>query len=122
MGQAQLTVRVDYQLDNGIEGRVQPVDAFSVAVTGTNLHHVTQRVKIAEDALDLGNVPAGGLLRLTCRGIEGTYVDVLAESGGAPVLRLLPGVPHLTQLTPNAVPYVTASVDNVDIEIEMLEA
>lgn len=123
MGQAQITLHFEALLDSG--ARVQllpPLEAFTVDVAGDNWRGGTQIVKMAEDPLILGDVAAGGLISLTNRGAAGTWIDVRAESGGANLMRLLPGETHFWRTTPAATPYVVASVDTVDLEVLALEA
>lgn len=122
MGQAQLTIHLGYLLDSGAAGRVQPTDALTVDVVGTRKIGNTQQIGIAEELLQLGDVPAGGLLWLVNRGDEGTWVDLRAESGGANFIRALPGIPAVMTLVPGVRPYVIASEDYVDLEIFALEA
>lgn len=121
--QLSITVKVDYQLDDGADGRVQPTEAFAQAVSGTRKIGNVQTVGIAEEVLLLGDVPAGGVLWAICRGDVGTWVDIVLDSGSGRGIRfsggkspgLLPGI------TPGTVPFVRASEDFVDLEIFAFE-
>jgi hypothetical protein len=122
MGQAEVTLHVGYQLDNGDEGRWQPFDAVAVPVAGTRKIGNTQLVGLAEEELALNDVPSGGLLMAVNRGEAGTWIDMRAESGGANLIRFRPGIPGLLPgLTPGARPHVIASRDFVELEILALE-
>lgn len=77
---------------------------------------------MVEEQLDLDDIPPGGLVLMTNRGSGADWIDVRAESGGANLLRLLPGLTHFYAFTPGATPYVVASSSPVLLEVLMLEA
>lgn len=123
MGQAQVTLRFEALLDSGSRVQLQPpLEAFTVEVTGSRFLRHTQQAKVTEEALDLDDIPPGGLALMTNRGSGTDWIDVRAESGGANLLRLLPGQTQLLRLTPGATPYVVASSSPVLLELLMLEA
>lgn len=119
---AQITLRFEAQLDSGAEVQLRPaLEAHSVDIAGSRYIENTQQVGIAEEELYFGDVVPGGLALLTNRGSDAEWIDVRAESGGANLLRLLPGVTQLVQLSPGVRPYVIASVDYVDLELVMVD-
>lgn len=98
------------------------VENFLVNMAGTKFHHGTQIVGTSEEPLNLADVGTGCMCMLWNRDAT-NYVQVFAESGGTPLIRIKAGMPAIFSLDPlSTAPQVKANTAAVELEVLLVEA
>lgn len=94
---------------------------FNVTLTGTKALHNRQSIGTAEEALEMGEISAGGWCIMVNRDAT-NYVQVRPATGGVATIRMKAGEPALFRLDSGATaPYLIANTAACEVEYILLE-
>lgn len=97
------------------------IPSLQIDMTGTDFKHGTQIIGTSEEAIDLGEVAAGGFCLLINRDAT-NYIEVRPNTGVADLIYMGPGEPAFFRITSDAVPYAIADTDSCLLEVYILDA
>lgn len=103
-------------------GTVAGLDAgtISVTMTGSNILQNRQTVGTSEEALLLGDVPAGGWF-IGINRDSSNYIRIRGASGQTPLARCRFGEPACFRIDAGATPTVQADTANCELEYVLVE-
>lgn len=117
----EISISASLSFRKGTAGDALYAEDLSVTMTGNRYLKGRQSVGTSEEALVLGEVPAGGWLML--KNTDATnYVQVRAKAGETPFARMRAGEPcGPFRLDASAVPTLQANTAACLVEYELLE-
>lgn len=116
----KLTVALRYS--KGSVSEDADVVDLGIDVAGTQLIHNIQTAPITNDeALELGDVGAGGYVFMINRDAT-NFVEIRAATNpSADLIKLLPGDPCLFRITGDCAPYILADTATCELEYWLFE-
>lgn len=118
---AEITVELSVSFRKGSSMDGLDPGPISVTMTGTNILRNRQTVGFAaEEALLLGDVPAGGWAIFVNRDAS-NYVRIRGLSGQTPLVRLRAGEPAAFRIDAGATPTVQADTAAVELDYLLVE-
>lgn len=118
---SEITVELALSFRKGSSQEGVDPGPISVTMTGTNFLRNRQTVGTSEEALLLGDVPAGGWVFMVNRD-SSNYVRVKAATGATALIRLRAGEAACFRLDAGATaPFVQADTSAVELEYLLIE-
>lgn len=95
--------------------------SLNVTLTGTKMLHNRQSIGTTEEALEMGEISAGGWCLMVNRDAT-NYVQVRPGTGGTATIKMKAGEPALFRLDSGATaPYLIANTAACEVEYILLE-
>jgi hypothetical protein len=93
---------------------------LQIDVTGTAYQDKIQTIGTSEEAIDLGDVGAGGWCFL--ENMDTTnYIEIRPATGAADLIKLLAGEIAMFRLTGDAVPFAIADTGACDLRVVLID-
>jgi len=117
---AALTLSMSFSYTKGGTSHSLSLTNQEIDVSGTNSIHHRQTIGTSEEALQLGEVTAGGYMIIVNRDAT-NFVEIRPNTAVADLCKLKAGEGTILRLAADAVPYAIADTANCEVEYIIVE-